>query len=314
MDEGKQNLAAQIKCNYCRKKVVECTSCVNCASNYHSSCAARVEVSDKSGKFKCCKTGEKSKAISQKSGKHSEKSGNFLEMDENKIKSVIKDSLQQFLAPFLAPLERKIDMKFEEMERSMNFMSASFEDQKTKFEVIFKEYKALKIDNEALKQQINKLEIRLDEMELKERENNLIIVGVPKQPDYSAQQIAIKVIKAIKADVTPVNIVDSFRLKKEGDGPILVKLTDRYTRNEVLKSIKKQKGVNLAKCGLQGGDRKIYLNEDLPVTKRNLFKKVREFKADKGYKAAFCINGMIYLKKSDNDPPVKIKSEVDMHK
>lgn len=123
----------------------------------------------------------------------------------------------------------------------MQFLSTSFEEQKTKFENMLKLNKDLRKDNETLKQRVQVLETKLDSLEIKEKANNLIIVGVPKQVDCDTHQITEKILKSLKIEINRSKILDSFRLKKEGDGPILVKLSEPHIRNEVIKTVKKLK-------------------------------------------------------------------------
>ena len=278
-----------------------------CGANYHPSCATRAESNNSAKIFACCENKKKSEVSSQKETIISDKTKNFLDMDEKKLKSVIKDTFQQLFKP----VENKIDKKFDNLERSVKFMSDSFEEQKEKFNDILKEVKALRKENEYLKQRLQLMEAKFDDMEVQKRANNIIVTGVPKQTDMNTDNIVCKILSAINIQKGKTDVLESFRLNKKDNGPILVKFGNIQTKKEVLRSIKQVKGTTVARCGLEGDNGKIYLNEDLPVGKRNLFKKAREIKKDKGYKAAFCTNGIVYLKIDENDPPIKIRSEKD---
>lgn len=191
-------------------------------------------------------------------------------------------------------------------------MSNSFDEQKTKFDNLLTEIKALRNENKDLKYHIQTLEAKLDDMETKEKACNIIVSGVPKQTDPNPRNIMSKIAKTIKVQMDSNDILECFRLQSRDDGPILVKFGKVQVKKDLLKAIKQEKGTSIKKCGLEGVDRKIYLNEDLPYSKRVLFKKARDVKRDKGYKAAFCVNGIVYIKKSDQDNPVRIKTEGDL--
>lgn len=301
------------KCKYCKKKVVEALQCVRCSAHYHPSCAGRVESASSSGKFVCCQSTEKSEVNKQTHSKLSEKTESEApEMDENRLKSIIKQSFQQFLSP----VESRIDQKFKNLEKSVQFMSDSFEDQKRKFENALSELQELKKENRGLKERIQVLETKFDELEVKERANNIIIDGVPLQSVDETGKIFTKILGAMNLQSKNYQCVESFRLGKRDNGPIMVKLGQVQMKKEILKRIKECKGLKLKQCGLEcennGNDKKIFLNEDLPFGKRMLFKKVREYKRENNFKAAFCTNGTIYLKKTDHDPPIKIRMESDL--
>lgn len=75
---------------------------------------------------------------------------------------------------------------------------------------------------------MGQLDTRLDDSEIKERANNLIIAGVPKQTEYNTKQIAEKILKSLNLEIDQIKILNSFRLKnKEWGGPILLKLSDQ---------------------------------------------------------------------------------------
>ena len=50
----------------------------------------------------------------------------------------------------------------------------------------------------------------------------------------------------------------------------------------------------------------------MTLQKRLLFKKAREVKREKGYKTVYLLNGKIFLRKNDTDPPVKVITEADL--
>lgn len=293
------------KCKYCKKKVVDSLDCEKCNSSFHPSCGYQTKVVDSSGKVQCCENIEKSEVSS---GNFRESGELLANMDEKRIKNIIRDSLQQFLSSF----EKKIDKKFDDFEKSIQYMSDSFEEQKVKFESVLVEVTMLRKENETLKHRLQSLESKFDDLEVKGKENNIVVVGVPSQDDSDTGNIVSKIVTAMQIPIGKSDIVDSFRLGRKEDGPILVKFRDHSMRKEILRKIKQMKGITNEKCHLKGENGRIYLNEDLPVNKRMLFKKARDIKKREGYAAAFCMNGVVYLRKNDQDPPIKIRNEGDL--
>lgn len=308
MADGEEVDSSQRKCNYCKKRVIEALECLRCNANYHRSCANRVEKGNFSGNLICCEDHAEKREVKllkiNKPLNRAEKGDLVSEMDETRLRNII----QAYFKQYLKPVERKLG----DLEKSIQFMSDSFEAQKTRFEELLEETRALRRENETLKEHVNNLQIKFDELEVKERECNIIIDGVPKQNESKTMKTVTNIMAAMNLKIQNNEILESFRLGKRDGGPILVKLKSRETKHNIISTIRKLKGTTVAKCRLEGENRKIYINEDLPKGKRSLFKKVRDIKMEKGYAAAFCNNGTIYLKRKENDAPMKIRSEKDV--
>lgn len=296
------------KCKHCKKKVVDSYECENCNASFHPSCANQAKVTNKSGKVFCCVVHDHSEVIPNKSVDSGLKKSDNLIMDERKLKSIIRETIQQSMNAF----ELKINTKMDDLEKSVQHMSNIFDEQITKFESVLNELKTLKKENEDLKSRLQIVENKLDNFELKEKENNMVIIGVPKQENLSTYETISKICASLQTPLSNEDINETYRVSKKEDAPILVKFKSRIKKNEIMTMIKSVKGTTVEKCQLQGTNRKIYLNDDLPVKKRELLKLARDFKNEKGYKAAFCRNGIIYLRKTDQDAPIKIRSNLDL--
>lgn len=294
----KLNCETEKRCKHCRKKVVLSLDCVICGSNYHPSCAFQAKVADREEKVVCCRQPEESE-INLANLTSSDPF--FGKMEEKKFKNMIKSMLQEFLTPFK-----------EEIEKSVQHMSDTYDQQKSAFEKLVSEIKGLRKENLHLKQRLEVVEAKLDEMEQKDKANNLIVVGVPKQREQNISDSVGKIFKSLQVPMNESDIKECYRLNKKEDGPILVRFSNYPVKKEVLVKIRQRKGTSVRECGLEGEDRKIYLNEDLTTQKRLLFKTAREKKSENGYKAVYCLNGRIFVRKNDTDPPVRIVSLNDL--
>lgn len=306
----RQKINSEFKCKYCKKKVNEYIQCDNCKACYHSSCSTRVEIQSKSEKFICCETDKSEVRTTNSTRKNSEKSGNFLDMDENRLKEIIKESFIRFLNP----VEQKIEKKINELGHSIQFMSESFEEQKRVFEIVLEDNKALQKENENLKMRMQTLEGRMEALEAAEKSKNLIVAGVPKQPNLDTVATIKKIFTSMQLQTSNNEILESFRVNKSDGGPILVKMNNEQAKKDALKRIKDMKGITSKKCGLDGDDKKIYFNEDMSLAKRVLFKATRDLRKQKNYKAAFYVNGTIFLRINENEQAIKIRCEADLEK
>lgn len=113
------------------------------------------------------------------------------------------------------------------------------------------------------------------EQEVKERSNNIIIGGVPKQPEENTTNIIESILSALNAQTNINQCMESFRMGKSGNGPILAKFSNQQIKKTILKKIKERKGLKLSECELRSKqsdkNKKIYLNEDLPVSEQEKF-------------------------------------------
>ena len=125
------------------------------------------------------------------------------------------------------------------------------------------------------------LENRFDELEQRDKANNIVVVGVPKQNDQSTKNIMKNILETMQITCNENDIVESYRLDKKEDGPILVKFRNFDLKKSVLKRVREVRRITVEKCVMQENDRKIYLNDDMTLQKRLLFKKAREVKEKK---------------------------------
>lgn len=282
------------KCKHCKKDVVlKSVDCEICNSSYHPSCAVQAGVADSDLIAKCC--------VSKKSGVKS------AEMNEEKLKSVVKELFNEHLNPF----KKNIETEFKDIKKSLQFMSDSFDEQKIYIDKMIIEMKLLKEKNANLEQKVQVLEDRINIKEQKEKENNLIVVGIPKQNE-EPKKIIERVLKKIKIKIADGDILEVHRINKKEDAPILVKLKKPEIKQDVYRTVRQLKGVKVRECELEGENKNIFFNDDLTKQNQILFKLTRQFKQAHGLRAAYVSNGKIYLKKNENEPATRIRSDTDL--
>lgn len=206
----------------------------------------------------------------------------------------------------------KMDQKLDNLEQSVQFMSNAFEQQKKAYEDALGEVKMLKKENNQLKSRVQLLETSLDAMEQREKANNIIIVGVPKQTESNLQTITKKICTALDIKLDDQDIRECYPLEKSDSRRILVKLENLAKKKQIMERVRQLRGATVRGCKLEGQDGKIYFNDDMTVFKRQLFQKARELKSKLNFSAVYTSNGNILLKKSDTDRPIRLKSEQDL--
>lgn len=287
-------------CKHCKKIVAEPVDCNTCGSSFHPSCGKQAKVINSEKILDCC----------GKRGNCEVRTGEFniaINMDEKKLKIIIRETLKEMLNPF----KKTITDEIQQLRVSVQYMSDAFDDYKVKFETISDEMKAIRRENEMLKEKTGTLEMKVNNMEQIEKQNNIVMSGIPEQSE-EVNTIMKKVMKALKVEIEEGDIVDCFKIGKTGRSPILVKLRNSETKTKIFKAVKRTKGIKVNEYGLAGTNNNIYFNDDLTHQNQILLKKARIFGKNKKYKNIFCSRGKIYVVKTDNDPPIRIYSEEDL--
>lgn len=273
------------KCKHCKKNVASSLDCVICASSYHPSCAFQAKVANSDSVVICCTSPEESEVKNKKSILKQD-------MDEKKIKNMVKDLFNEYLSPFKKIIQSDIG----DLKKSVQYMSDSFDDQKVEIKNLLSEIKQLKDENTKLSQRVQILEDKINQQEQKEKENNIVVTGIPKQ-DQDLKVTVCKIVETMKVQISENEIQEVYQINKREGGPIVLKLTNRDAKQKIINRVKQLKGIRVQECGLDGGNKSIYFNDDLTRQNQLLFKKTREIRREKGFRAAYVTNGKIYLKK-----------------
>ncbi|CAH0547128.1 unnamed protein product [Brassicogethes aeneus] len=104
----------------------------------------------------------------------------------------------------------------------------------------------------------------------------------------------------MEIDTGENEINDCYRINKQDTAPILVMFKKYESKIKIIKKVKELKGIKLDECGLEGGKKNIYFNEDLTTYNQKLFKMARECKIRKKYKSVYSLNGSIFMRKNKN--------------
>lgn len=284
-------------CKHCKKSVKTPWVCTSCPSAFHPSCARQAKVvkqGENSKEFvSCCQTADNKVKVG--------------EMDEKRIKSIFADLFKEFFAPFKKAVERE----FGELKKSVQYISDCFDEQKVVIEKLATDTKQLGEENKLLKLQITELERRMDDVEQREKDTNIIISGIPRQQGNDTKHTVLQIARAMDLRLDNNSICEAYRLGKQDKAPLLVKLQNKEQKSMFFRKIKEMKGLRPETCGMQGQNN-IYINEDLTQKNQKLFKKAMHFKHLHQFHSIFTRNGRIFLKKTPTGDPIKIARVEDL--
>lgn len=158
---------------------------------------------------------------------------------------------------------------------------------------------------------------RLDKLERFSLEKELIVSGIPLEPNDKPFVIVGDICNALKCNLTDRDVSAAYRLKsnaKNGPNrsvPIIIKFYEVWAKREMLSSYFKKKDLNLSDIGFHSSAR-IYVNEHLTQWNRNIFNLASAAKRANVIATFFTRNGLVFIQRSANSKPICIQNINDL--
>lgn len=215
----------------------------------------------------------------------------------------------------------KSNNTLEELVRSVNFMSTQFDEFIKVQNDILEEIKNLKRENIKLKEEndllnkeVKQLITKVDSFEQQLLESSIEISGIPVTKNENCIDIINKLSEKLGEQIT---VDHAFRLNipKRNINKIVAKLKDIKMKKNIIKSWKSNR--SLCASDIYSGfnkDDKIYINECLTKSRRQLFGKARSAAKLNGFKYVWVNDGDILARKEDGTKILKIRNEDDLTK
>lgn len=207
--------------------------------------------------------------------------------------------------------------------------------EKTATEVAMRECGALTQKINDLEEENAALKLRVEEVAINYRMDNLVVHGLPESsyaesvsgatvssetisPSQSNQE-TVRCVLNLCRDRLGVAIDESVissayripRGKKDAHRPIIVRLSSQRVRNSILAARK-----SLRSAAPGPGSAPIYINEHLTKTVAVIFARARAMQRDGKILAAWTMNGVVHIRRSDapGDKPRKILTLKELEK
>ncbi|XP_063839173.1 uncharacterized protein LOC135088221 [Ostrinia nubilalis] len=173
--------------------------------------------------------------------------------------------------------------------------------------------------SEHLETQMNALEQKLTAMEQNARQCNLEICNIPERRGENLISIAESLGGVIACPIRASDIVSIHRVphadsKIKRPKNVIVKLTNRMLRDNVISACRSTKGLDSSKLSISGPPATIYVNEHLTINNKLLFRQCRENARKQAYKYVWVKHGTILVRKSDSSPVIAIRTLADISK
>lgn len=238
-----------------------------------------------------------------------------LSIDELKKMLLSTNSKQDVRHKCLLADVKDIKEQNADLRKSFEFMSKKYDDMKEKLDSMEAERK-----NNFL--HIKKLEEKVEFLERSCKSCSLELRNVPQtKPETKEDLVTIvrNVGKALNMSIDASEIKDVFRTRsKQAIQPIVVELTTVIKKEKTLNSLKSlkkdQKGNQLTSTMISVGGPvvPIYVSDNLTTKARRIFSLAREFARNNSYKYCWSSHGLVYLRKTDGAPALRMLEEEDL--
>ena len=204
--------------------------------------------------------------------------------------------------------------------RSITFLDEKYEEMKRVTEKLEKENNELKKNNASMQRQIDDLGRQVTDLDQYHRRVNLEIAGVPERKDEDPEKIVLEIAKKISPAITAkdIDIVHRLGSSKEGEHrrprPIIVKFANRRSRNAVYDGRRNLRNMTVSDIGFQGQKDRIYVNENLVGSTRELLGAVNRARHQAGYRFLWTYNGKIFVRKDEKALAIGIHGKEDISK
>ncbi|CAH2985531.1 unnamed protein product [Chilo suppressalis] len=209
-----------------------------------------------------------------------------------------------------------IKQQNDDIRESIKFMSE-------KYDNLMLHVQNLQEENKMYKKRIQTLEDKIDGFERLSYTSRIELRNVPKKEGETKEDlvnILLKTGEVIGTTIQQSDVRDIFRINTKNDKnkPIIADFTSILTKERIITHSKKHnrlnkdKKLNSADIAIAGPAVPIFLSENLPQKVRHLYASARIFGKENNYDYCWTTAGRIYLKKTERDKPIVIKSQEDI--
>lgn len=263
------------------------------------------------------KAQQKSSMATRKQNKEPDISGTVLETSIEKLKKLFTSSMAQQEAKMgkLMFTVKEIKEQNDTIRKSLDFITQEYDELKKRFG----QYESERKENLVY---IKSLESRIDTLERNERASSLEVRNVPLSTGENKDklcQLMQNLGNRLDIPIQRNSIRNIFRIKSKikDVNPIIVEFGSVVEKEEITNRIKRYKRdkklqLTTATLGIEGAATPIFISENLPTKNKRLFSLTREFAKTQGYKFCWTAYGSIYLRKTEDQPAIRITNDKDL--
>ncbi|KAI5692283.1 hypothetical protein M8J76_010553 [Diaphorina citri] len=232
--------------------------------------------------------------------------------------------MENILSRFEEKLWKKMDKKFNDIERYMEFSSEKMDDFFKMMKELQKKCILMEGEQEIIRQENMELKSKVKSLEAQVQENSqhlnhgnkIEIVGLPATVNNEKETVSKNLEKVNGVSIAESNY-DMETRKYENRLNVTVQFQAKSLRDKIMKKKLSERKVKLGDV-VNSGDvddtKFVYLNESLSPYYGKLFSEAKKIKRDKNYAHIWVRDGKILLKKQENSRPMQLKCMDDLGK
>lgn len=221
-----------------------------------------------------------------------------------------------YIREMFATFSKEQEQRFKELKASIELMS-------NKHDEFLSRISVLETERKEDKTKIQILEEKIETLERKSRAASIEIRNIPKNNGESKDNLCdfvVKIGNTLNIDIKTQDIKDIYRLKsKDSANPIVAEFSTVLLKEKLISAVKlfnktKKKGekLNTSHMKLQCPQKPIFISETLTYRTQRIFFLARNFQKTHGYTFCWTSHGVVYLRKNENTPQIKINSEAEL--
>ncbi len=163
-------------------------------------------------------------------------------------------------------------------------------------------------ENKQLKEKMERLEDRIEELETYSRRNNIVVYGIPNKEQENPLKLAVEICEKMGVKIEGKEIDAAHRIpskKNSSSPPFILKFVSRFTKEELLKNVWEKK----PKADILGGssNQKLFFNEHLTKKNLNILMSAKHLR---GAYSIWTRNGHVLGRKREglNNPTIQLRS------
>lgn len=189
-----------------------------------------------------------------------------------------------------------------------------------KYDEFLQKISTLEAEKKEDRKLIKQLEDKLENIERKSRETGIELRCVPTSQNETKQDLC-EIVKSLgstlNVEIKSSDIKDIYRLKsKDSSNPIVTELNSVLLKEAIIKNARsfnksKPKGqkLNTTHINLKAPPTPVYVSETLTYKAQRLFFLARSFQKNHKYEFCWTARGVVYLRKDEKSPLIKILDE-----
>ncbi|KAG7296589.1 hypothetical protein JYU34_020391 [Plutella xylostella] len=231
--------------------------------------------------------------------------------DLNDFKTEMKDMLSTWMA-HQKNETTQICSSLKNIETSLTFLSAQYDE-------MFKKIEELEREKKKDKEQIVFLENKIEDLQKSHRKSSFELKNVPRVSSETKSclvNMVTNLATSLNVDIHPGEISDIYRSSKKGEAtPIVVELTSYIKKTNLLQAAKKfniankSNKINSTHLGMKGNSTAVYLSDHLTQRGNRLYYLARELAKAQKYRFCWTSLGDVLVRKDENSPIIKIINE-----